>query len=46
VGLNSLVDLQQARGDYERAQTDLIDATYEYHRAYAALESAVGRALR
>jgi outer membrane protein len=46
VGLNSLVDLQQARGDYERAQTDLIDATYEYHRAYAALESAVGRTLR
>lgn len=46
VGLNSLVDLQQARGDYERAETDRIDASYEFHRAFAALESAVGRAIR
>ncbi|MDQ8165207.1 MAG: TolC family protein [Gemmatimonadota bacterium] len=46
VGLNSLVDLQQARGDFERAETDRIDALYEYHRAYAALESTVGRPLR
>lgn len=46
VGLNSLVDLQQARGDFERAETDRIDALYEFHRAYAALESTVGRSLR
>lgn len=46
VGLNSLVDLQQARGDFERAETDRIDALYEFHRAYAALENAVGRSLR
>ncbi|MBM4194183.1 MAG: TolC family protein [Gemmatimonadetes bacterium] len=46
VGLNSLVDLQQARSDFERAETDRIDALYEFHRAYAALESAVGRPLR
>jgi outer membrane protein len=46
VGLNSLVDLQQARGDFERAETDRIDALYEFHRAYAALEGAVGRPLR
>lgn len=46
VGLNSLVDLQQARGDYERAETDRIDALYEFHRSYAALEGTVGRSLR
>lgn len=46
VGLNSLVDLQQARSDFERAETDRIDALYEFHRAYAALENAVGRSLR
>ena len=46
VGLNSLVDLQQARGDFERAETDRIDALYEFHRAFSALENAVGRPLR
>jgi outer membrane protein len=46
VGLNSLVDLQSSRSDYERAQTDLIDANFEFHRAFAALENAVGRPLR
>ena len=46
VGLNSLVDLQAARSDYETAEAGRIDAVYEYHRAYAALEIAVGRSLR
>ena len=46
VGLNSLVDLQQARADFERAETDRIDALYEFHRAFSALENAVGRPLR
>jgi outer membrane protein len=46
VGLNSLVDLQQARSDFERAETDRIDALYEFHRAFAALEATVGRPLR
>jgi outer membrane protein len=46
VGLNSLVDLQQARADYDRAETDRINSIFEYHRAFAALESAVGRPLR
>jgi outer membrane protein len=46
VGLNSLVDLQAARADYQQAESDRIDAIYEYHRAFAALESAVGRPLR
>jgi outer membrane protein len=46
VGLNSLVDLQQARSDYETAEAGRIDAVFEFHRAFAALESAVGRSLR
>ncbi len=46
VGANTFVDLTTARADYERAETDRIDAIYEFHRAYAALESAVGRTLR
>jgi len=46
VGLNSIVDLQQARGDYERAATDRITALFDVQRAFAALENAVGRPLR
>jgi outer membrane protein len=46
VGANTFVDLAQARADFERAGTDLINAVYEFHRAYATLESAVGRPLR
>lgn len=46
VGLNSLVDLQQARADYETAQTNRINASFEFHRAFSALETAVGRPLR
>ncbi len=46
VGLNSLVDLQQARSDYETAEAGRINAVFEFHRAFAALESSVGRPLR
>lgn len=46
VGANTFVDLTTARSEYERAETDRIDAIYEFHRAYAALEAAVGRTLR
>lgn len=46
VGLNSFLDVTQARADFVRAETDRINAIYEYHRAFAALESAVGRPLR
>ncbi len=46
VGLNSLVDLQQARSDYETAEAGRINAVFEFHRAFAVLESAVGRSLR
>ncbi|MGH7655098.1 MAG: TolC family protein [Gemmatimonadaceae bacterium] len=46
VGLNSLVDLQQSRSAYETAEAGRINAVFEFHRAFAALESAVGRPLR
>jgi outer membrane protein len=46
VGANTFVDLTTARAEYERAETDRIDAIYEFHRAFAALEAAVGRTLR
>ncbi len=46
VGVSSFVELVQARNDYERASTDRIGAIYDYHRAWAALENAVGRPLR
>lgn len=46
VGANTFVDVQQARADYERAETDRINAVFDYHRAFATLEAAVGRPLR
>jgi outer membrane protein len=46
VGANTFVDVTQARSDYERAETDRINAIYEFHKAFAALEGAVGRPLR
>jgi outer membrane protein TolC len=46
VGLNTFVDVAQSRGDYERAENDRINSIFEYHKAVAALESAVGRPIR
>ena len=46
VGADTYVNLVQARSDFEQAETDRINAVYEFHRAYATLESAVGRPLR
>jgi outer membrane protein len=46
VGLNTFVDVAQARADLERAENDRITAIYDYHRALATLEGAVGVALR
>jgi outer membrane protein len=46
VGLNTFVDVAQARADRERAENDRITAIYDYHRALAALEGAVGVAIR
>lgn len=46
VGANTFVDVTQSRSEFERAGTDLINAIYDFHKAYAVLESAVGRTLR
>jgi outer membrane protein len=46
VGLNTFVDVAQARADRERAENDRIAAIYDYHRAYSALEAAVGGRVR
>jgi outer membrane protein len=46
VGANTFLDVSQAQADYGRAETDRINAVYDYHRAFAALQSAVGAPLR
>lgn len=46
VGAATFLDVTQARATYERAESDRINAVYDYHKAFAALEAAVGRPLR
>jgi outer membrane protein len=46
VGAAIFLDVSTARVSYERAESDRINAIYDYHKAYAVLESAVGRPLR
>ena len=46
VGAKTFLDVTQARGLYEQAQIARVNAIYDYHRIFAALESAVGRPLR
>ncbi|MBV9880318.1 MAG: TolC family protein [Gemmatirosa sp.] len=46
VGANTFIEVSQARDDYARAQTDYVNAIYDFHRSFAALENAVGRPLR
>jgi outer membrane protein len=46
VGAKTFLDVTTARGTYEKAQSDRVNAIYEYHKAFAALEGAVGRPLR
>ncbi|MFN2397245.1 MAG: TolC family protein [Gemmatimonadaceae bacterium] len=45
-GAATFLDVTTARASYEQAESDRITAIYEYHKAFAALESAVGRPLR
>lgn len=45
-GLSTFVDLTTSRTAYAQAETDRINAVYNYHKAFAVLESAVGRPLR
>ena len=46
VGAGAYLDVSQAQDQYNTAQTDYINAVYQYHSAFATLESAVGRPLR
>jgi outer membrane protein len=46
VGLAAFLDVSDARTQFERAETDRINAVYDYHKAFATLEAAVGRPLR
>lgn len=46
VGASTFLDVSTSRATYEQAQVDRVNAVYEYHRAFAALENAVGRPLR
>jgi outer membrane protein len=46
VGLATFVDLTTSRAAYAQAENDRINAVYNYHKAVAALESAVGQPLR
>jgi outer membrane protein len=46
VGISTFLDVITSRGTYEQALIDRVNAVYDYHKAFAALESAVGRPLR
>jgi outer membrane protein len=46
VGASTFLDVTTSRATYEQAQVDRVNAVYEYHRAFADLENAVGRPLR
>jgi outer membrane protein len=46
VGAATFLDVTTASGSFVQAQVDRVNAIYDYHRAYAALEAAVGRPLR
>jgi outer membrane protein len=46
VGVATFIDLANSRSTYAQAESDRINAIYEYHKAFAALENAVGRSLR
>ena len=46
VGAATFLDVTTARSQSEQAQIDHLNAIYDYHRQFAALENAVGRPLR
>lgn len=46
VGASTFVEVSQARDTFAQAETDRINAIYEFQRAFASLEAAVGRPLR
>lgn len=46
VGAATFLDVTTSRSTYEQAQIARINSVYDYHKAFAALENAVGRPLR
>ncbi len=46
VGASTFLDVSTSRATFEQAQVDRVNAVYEYHRAFAQLENAIGRPLR
>lgn len=46
VGSGSFIELLDARVASEQAEADYVTAVYDYHKAFADLENAVGRPLR
>jgi outer membrane protein len=46
VGASTFLDVVTSRGTYEQALIDRVNAVYDYHKSFAALESAVGHPLR
>jgi outer membrane protein len=46
VGVATFLDVTTSNATYQQAQVARVNAIYEYHRAFAALENAVGRPLR
>jgi outer membrane protein len=46
VGASTFLDVVTSRGTYEQALIDRVNAVYDFHKAFAALENAVGHPLR
>jgi outer membrane protein len=46
VGAGSALEVSDAQNAVQMAEGDYINAVYDYHKAIAALEAAVGRSLR
>jgi outer membrane protein len=46
VGAKTFLDVTTANATYQQAEINRINSIYDYHKAFAALENAVGRPLR
>jgi outer membrane protein len=46
LGAGTSLEVSDAQNAVQRAEGDYVNAVYDYHKAVAALESAVGRPLR
>ena len=46
LGAGTALDVSDAQNSVQRAEGDYVNAVYDYHKAIAALEAAVGRPLR